>query len=73
MVVLKRACGLQPIVTCICCNSSERMDLLGTVVSSPVLRKVGTIMLWNVLERMAVLNHKLDQILLCTGTWAGHQ
>jgi hypothetical protein len=22
---------------------------------------------------MAVLNHKLDQMLLCTGTWAGHQ
>jgi hypothetical protein len=38
-----------------------------------VLRKVGMIMLWNGLERMAVLNHKLDQMLLCTGAWAGHQ
>jgi hypothetical protein len=45
------------------------MELLGTVVSSPVLRKVGMIMLWNGLGRMAVLNHKLDQMLLCTGTW----
>jgi hypothetical protein len=45
----------------------------GTVMSSPVLRKVGTIMLWNGLERMAVLNHKLDQMLLCTGARAGHQ
>jgi hypothetical protein len=35
-------CGLQPMVTCMCCNGSERMELLGTVVSSPVLRKVGT-------------------------------
>jgi hypothetical protein len=74
MMTLKRACGLQPMVTCMCCNGSEeRMELLGTVVSSPVLRKVGTIMLWNGLERMAVLNHKLDQILLCTGARAGHQ
>jgi hypothetical protein len=73
MVTLKRACGLQPMVLCMCCNGSERMDLLGSVMSSPVLRKVGTIMLWNGLERMAVLNHKLDQMLLCTGAWAGHQ
>jgi hypothetical protein len=51
----------------------KRMELLGTVMSSPVLRKVGTIMLWNGLGRMAVLNHKLDQMLLCTGAWAGHQ
>jgi hypothetical protein len=35
---------------------SITMELLGTVVSSPVLRKVGTIMLWNGLERMAVMN-----------------
>jgi hypothetical protein len=43
-------------------------------MSSPVLRKVGTIMLWNGLERMAVMNRKLDQMLLiCTGTRAGHQ
>jgi hypothetical protein len=41
----------------------------GTVMSSPVLRKVGTIMLRNGLGRMAVLNHKLDQMLLCPGTW----
>jgi hypothetical protein len=74
MVTLKRACGLQPMVTCMCCNGSERMELLGTVMSSPVLRKVGKIMLWNGLERMAVVNHKLDQMLLiCTGAWAGHQ
>jgi hypothetical protein len=73
MVTLKRACGLQPMVTCMCSNGSERMELLGTVVSSPVLRKVGMIMLWNGLERMAVMNHNLDQMLLCTGTWAGHQ
>jgi hypothetical protein len=56
-----------------CCNGSEWMELLGTVVSSPVLRKVGMIMLWNGLEKMAVLNHKLDQMLLCTGARAGHQ
>jgi hypothetical protein len=56
-----------------CCNGSERMELFGTVMSSPVLRKVGMIMLWNGLERMAVLNHKLNQMLLCTGAWAGHQ
>jgi hypothetical protein len=44
------------------------------VMSSPVLRKVGKIMLWNGLERMAVVNRKLDQMLLkCTGAWAGHQ
>jgi hypothetical protein len=74
MVTLKRACGLQPMVTCMCCNGSERMELLETVVSSPVLRKVGMIMLWNGLERMAVVNHKLDQMLLiCTGAWARHQ
>jgi hypothetical protein len=24
-----------------CCNGSKRMELLGTVMSSPVLRKVG--------------------------------
>jgi hypothetical protein len=29
----------------VCCNGSKRMELLGTVVSSPVLRNVGTIML----------------------------
>jgi hypothetical protein len=73
MVTLKCACGLQPMVTCMCCNGSERMELLGTVMSSPVLRKVGTIMLWNGLEGMAVVNHKLDQMLLRTGAWAGHQ
>jgi hypothetical protein len=73
MVTLKHACGLQDMVTCMCCNGSERMELLGTVMSSPVLRKVGMIMLWNGLERMAVLNHKLDHMLLCTGAWAGHQ
>jgi hypothetical protein len=73
MVTLKCACGLQSMVTCICCNGSKRMELLGTVMSSPVLRKVGTIMFWNGLERMAALNHKLDQTLLCTGAWAGHQ
>jgi hypothetical protein len=71
--VLNRACLLHGKVTCMCCNGSERMELLGTVMSSPVLRKVGTIMLWNGLERMAVLNHKLDQMLLYTGAWAGHQ
>jgi hypothetical protein len=49
------------------------MELLGTVVSSPVLRKVGTIMLWNGLERMAVMNHKLDQMLfICTGAKSGN-
>jgi hypothetical protein len=74
MVTLKCAGGLQPMVTCMCCNGSETMELLGTVVLSPVLRKVGTIMLWNGLERMAVVNQKLDQMLLiCTGAWAGHQ
>ena len=26
MVTLKRACGLQPMVTCMCCNGSERME-----------------------------------------------
>jgi Co/Zn/Cd efflux system component len=50
-----------------CCNGSKRMELLETAMSSPVLRKVGTIMLWNGLERMAVLNYRLDQMLLCTG------
>jgi hypothetical protein len=45
MVMLNRACGLQPMVTCMCCNGFERMELLGTVMSSPVLRNVGTIML----------------------------
>jgi hypothetical protein len=63
---LNSACGLHSMVTCMCCNGSKRMELLGTVISSPVLRKVGTIMLWNGLERMAVLNHKLDRMLLCT-------
>jgi hypothetical protein len=73
MVVLNHACLLHGKVACMCCNGSKRMELLGTVMSSPVLRKVGTIMLWNGLESMAVMNHKLDQMLLCTGTWAGHQ
>jgi hypothetical protein len=55
MVVLNRACLLQGKVTCMCCNGSKRMELLGTVMSSPVLRKVGRTMLWNGrLERMAV-------------------
>jgi hypothetical protein len=40
-----RACQLQSMVTCMCCNCYERMELLGTVMSSPVLRTVGTIML----------------------------
>jgi hypothetical protein len=40
------------------------MEQLGTVMSSPVLSKVGMIMLWKGLERMAVLNIKLDQMLL---------
>ena len=73
MVVLNHACLLCGKVACVFCNGSERMELLRTVMSSPVLRKVGTIMLWNGLERMAVLNHKLDQMLLCTGAWDGHQ
>jgi hypothetical protein len=42
---LNLACGLHSMVTCMCCNGSERMELLGTVVSSPVLRNVGKIML----------------------------
>jgi hypothetical protein len=33
---------------------------------------VGTIMLWNGIERMAAVNHKLDHMLFFTGTWAGH-
>jgi hypothetical protein len=44
MVVLNRACWLNAKVTCMCCNGSERMELFGTVVASPVLRNVGTIM-----------------------------
>jgi hypothetical protein len=44
MVVLNHACLLHNMVTCMCCNGSERMELLGTVVSSPVLRNMGTIM-----------------------------
>jgi hypothetical protein len=64
-----RACGLHKMVTCMCCNGSERMELLGTVVSSPELRNAGTVMLWNRLERMAVLNHKLDRMFLCTVAW----
>jgi hypothetical protein len=73
MVVLNHSCLLHGKVTCMCCHGSKRMELLGTVMSFPVLRKVGTIMLWNGLGRMAVLNHKLDQMLSCIGTWAGHQ
>jgi hypothetical protein len=45
MVTLNCACRLRPMVTCMSCNGSERMELLGTVVLSPVLRNVGTIML----------------------------
>jgi hypothetical protein len=45
MVVLNHACLLHGKVTCICCNGSERMELLQTVVSSPVLRNMGTMML----------------------------
>ncbi len=45
MVTLNNACMLHGIVICMCCNGSERMELLETVVSSPVLRKMGTIML----------------------------
>jgi hypothetical protein len=32
MVTLKCACGLQPMVTCMCCNGSKTMELLGTVM-----------------------------------------
>jgi hypothetical protein len=45
MVMLNHACGLHSMVTCMCCNGSERMELLGIVLSSPVLRNMGMIML----------------------------
>jgi hypothetical protein len=45
MVMLNHACMLHGMVTCMCRNGSKGMELLGTVVSSPVLRKIGTIML----------------------------
>jgi hypothetical protein len=45
MVVLNHACWLHAKDTCMCCNGSKRMELLGTVVSSPVLRNMGMIML----------------------------
>jgi hypothetical protein len=45
MVMLNCACGLQVKVTYMCCNGSERMELLGTVMSSPVLRNMGMIIL----------------------------
>jgi hypothetical protein len=45
MLTQNRACGLQAKVTYMCCNGSERMELLGTVMSSPVLRNMGMIML----------------------------
>jgi hypothetical protein len=35
VVRLNCACGLHSMVTCMCCNGSKRMELLGTVVSSP--------------------------------------
>jgi hypothetical protein len=45
MVMLNRACLLHVKVSCMCCNGSDRMELRGTVVSSPVLRNMGMIML----------------------------
>ncbi len=45
MVRLNCACGLHSMVTCMFCNGSERMELHGTVMSSPVLRNVGMTML----------------------------
>jgi hypothetical protein len=50
-------------VACKCCNGSE--DGAGTVVS-PVLRKVGTIMLWNGLENGCPEPYARP-MLVCTG------
>ena len=44
-MVMNRACLLHGKVACMCCNGSKRMELHGTVMSSPVLRNMGTIKL----------------------------